>query len=145
MVERLLVIALLFGFALPAYGAGPPPTIDEINGSTFRVRASGAEYDLAGGNFKYDTEIEWTITKTGAETVSFDSVFGGMSFAARYVDGFLMQATASGEVPPETGSSMYLAVAGQPGKFKLKGMLTVYAAGAGFNALRVLKVSGSQI
>jgi hypothetical protein len=123
MVERLLFVVLALGFALPAGAAGPPPSIDDIDGPTFSVGSSGAEYDLNGGRGKGGTTIEWTITKTGANTVSFDSVFGGMLFTAYYVDGFLLQAFSSGQNPPEEGSSMYVAVSGPPGKLKLKGEL----------------------
>ena len=145
MIERLLVVALALGLALPALGAEAPPSIDDLDGSTFSVRSKGPQYDLAGGKSKADTTIEWTITKTGADTVSFDSVFGGMLFTAYYVDGFLLQASSSGETPPQEGSSMYVAVSGKPGKLKLKGALTVYSAGPGFRVLRVLKVSGKQL
>ena len=145
LIQRWLAVALFLGLALPAFGAEAPPSIDDLNGSTFSVRAKGPEFDLAGMKFKADTTIEWTITKTSENTVAFDSVFGGMLFSAYYVDGFLLQATSSGETPPQEGSSMYLAVSGKPGKLKLKGALTVYAAGPGFNVLRVLKVSGKQI
>lgn len=87
-----------------------------------------------------------TVTKTGPYTVSFDSLLPGMDVAAYYVDGFLLQAVSSGETPPEAGSSMYVAVSGQPGKLKLKGALTTFTAPpGGFQVLRVLKVSGSQI
>ena len=145
MVKKLLIALLISGFALPASAASPPPSIDELNGCTFSVRAKSASYDLAGGKFKEDVTIEWTITKTGADTVSFSSVFGGMIFTAYYVDGFLLQAYSSGESPPQDGSSMVLAVSGKPGSFKLKGALTVYSAGPGFNVLRLQKVSGKQI
>jgi hypothetical protein len=146
MVGKLLIVLLAFGFAAPASAGGPPPSIDDIDGATFTVRSSGPEYDLNGERGKADTTIEWTITKTGANTVSFDSVFGGMLFTAYYVDGFLLQSFSSGETPPEDGSSMYAAVSGQPGKLKLKGALTVFSAPpGGFQVLRVLKVSGSQI
>ena len=143
--RSLLVVALVLGFALPVDGAAPPPSIDELDGSTFSVRAKGVAYDLNGGKSKFDTRLEWTVTKTGANTVSFDSALGGMLFTAYYVDGFLLQAFSSGQVPPEDGSSMYLKVKGTPGKLKLKGVLTAYSAGPGFNVLRVLKVSGKQI
>jgi hypothetical protein len=145
LIERLLVVALALGLALPALGGEPPPSIDDLDGSTFSVRSKGAEYDLAGGRFKADGTIEWTITKTGADTVSLDVVFGGMIATAYYVDGFLLQAFSSGETPPQDGSSMYVAVSGKPGKLKLKGALTVYAAGPAFKVLRVLKLSGKQI
>jgi hypothetical protein len=145
MLKELLMVALALGFALPAHAGGPPPSIDDLDGSTFSVRASGPEYDLAGGRGKFDDEIQWKVTKTGATTVSFDAAFGGMIFTANYVDGFLLQAYASGQVPPADGSSMYLSVSGKPGKLKLKGALTIYSAGPGFMVLRVLKVSGKQI
>jgi len=146
LTQKLLVLALALGFALPAFGAGPPPSIDDLDGATFTVRSSGPEYDLNGDSRKGGATIVWTITKTGANTVSFDSVFGGMIFTAYYVDGFLMQSFASGESPPEDGSSMVLAVTGQPGKLRLKGQLTVFAAPpGGFQVLRVLKVTGSQL
>jgi len=146
MIKQLLIVALALGFALPAGAAGPPPSIDDIDGATFTVRSAGAEYDLNGGSGKGGTTIEWTITKTGANTVSFDSVFGGMLFSAYYVDGFLLQSTSSGQTPPAEGSSMYVAGSGQPGKLKLKGALTVFSAPpGGFQVLRVLKVSGSQL
>ena len=76
--------------------AGPPPSIDDIDGATFTVRASGVEYDLNGQRFKTDVTIEWTITKTGPTTVSLDTVLGGMSADASYVDGFLHD-SVSGE------------------------------------------------
>lgn len=134
------------GFAQPASGGqAAAPTIDDLNGVTFTVRAKGPAYDLAGGKFKADATIEWTVTKTSETTVAFDSVFGGMAFTANYVDGFLMQASASSEVPPADGSAMYLRVSGKQGALKLKGALTVYSAGTGFRVLRVLKVSGKQI
>lgn len=145
MIEKLLVVAFALGLALPAFGAEAPPTIDELNGSTFSVHAKGTEFDLAGGKFKTDAPIEWTITKTGADTVSFDTIFGGMASDAYYVDGFLLQAVTTAETPPQNGSSLWIAVSGKPGKLKLKGGLTVYSAGPGFHVLRVLKVSGKQL
>jgi hypothetical protein len=136
---------LALGVALPAAAGGPPPSIDEIDGAKFSVRVRGPSYDLAGSQSKGESTIEWTITKTGAETVSLDTVFGGMLFTAVYVDGFLLQARATPEVPPLSGSSMSVAVSGKPGKLKLKGTFTTYAAGSGFRILSVLKVSGKQI
>lgn len=140
MRNTLFVVALALAFALPAYAAGPPPSIDDIDGATFTVRASGVEYDLNGQRFKSDVTIEWTITKTGPTAVSFDSVFGGMSFAASYADGFLMNSVSG-----EFGSLLYAAVSGAPGKLKLKGALTVFDPPPDFQVLRVLKVSGSQL
>ncbi len=141
-----LVAVIGLGLAAPALAAGPPPSIDDIAGATFSVRARGTEYDLSGETFKSDTEIVWTITKTGPATVSFDSVFGGMAFSAHYVDGFLLQAVAfDAGSPPEAASSMFAAVSGQPGKLKLAGVLTVYDVPPGFQVLRVLKVSAKQI
>jgi hypothetical protein len=136
---------MVLGVALPAVAGGPPPSIDEIDGAKFSVRARGTSYDLAGSHSKGETTIEWTITKIGAESVSFDSVLGGMAFTAVYVDGFLLQATASPEAPPLSGSSMNLAVSGKPGKLKLKGAFTTYSTGPDFKGLSVLKVSGKQI
>jgi hypothetical protein len=144
LIQRFIVIVLLLGIAVPALAADPP-SIDDLDGATFSVRAKGAEYDLAGQKSKSDVNIEWTITKTGVDTVSFDFVFGGMDFTAYYKDGFLLQATASPEVPVQDGSSMYLAASGKPGKLKLKGALTVYSAGTGFNVLRILKVTAKQL
>ena len=78
----------------PLGGQAATPTIDDLNGVTFTVRAQGPAYNLAGSKFKFDATIEWTVTKTSETTVTFDSVFGGMAFTANYVDGFLMQATS---------------------------------------------------
>ena len=144
-VRTLLAALFACGLALPAAAAGPPPTIDDLNGATFVVRSSGTEYDLSGNKFKAGTEITWTITKTSATTVSFDSVFGGMSFNANYVGGFLLQAVVfDAGSPPESGSSMFAAVSGKPGKLKLKGVLTTYDVPPGFQGLRVTKISGKQ-
>jgi hypothetical protein len=144
LIQRFIVLALLLGIAVPALAADPP-TIDDLDGAKFIVRAKGVEYDLAGQKFKSDGDIEWTITKTGVDTVSFDIVFGGMSATAFYKGGFLLQATTTPEDPPQSGSSMYLAASGKPGKLKLKGALTVYAAGPGVNALRIFKLTAKQV
>jgi hypothetical protein len=145
MTRALLASVLALGFALPASAAGPPPTIAELNGRTFEVRASGTSWDLNGSRFKDDVTITWTITQTSANTVSFDSVFGGMSFTAYYVDGFLMSSFAIGGPPAEEGSVFQAAVSGNPGKLKLKGTLTSYDAATGFTELSVQKVTGSEI
>jgi hypothetical protein len=145
LIQGLLAVAMALGIALPAAAGGPPPSIDDIDGAKFSVRVRGPSYDLAGNQSKGESTIEWTITKTGAASVSFDTVFGGMIATAVYVDGFLLQAYASLEVPPLIGSSMSVAVSGKPGKLKLKGAFTTFATGPGFNGLSVLKVSGKQI
>ena len=144
MIQRFIVLALVLGIGVPAFAADPP-SIDDLDGAVFTVRAKGTEYDLAGQKFKTEVDIEWTITKSGVDTVLFSAVFGGMSFAAYYKDGFLLQATAAPVEPAESGSSMYLAASGKPGKLKLKGTLTVYAAGTGFNVLRIQKVTAKQV
>ena len=144
MLRSWILVACVLALPLQAAAGAAPPTIDDINGATFEVRSKGPEYDLAGGKATADATITWTITKTGADTVSFDTVFGGMAFAAYYKDGFLLQSTASPEDPPQNGGSMFVAVRGTAGKLKLKGTLTVYSAGPGFNVLRTLKVSGKQ-
>lgn len=146
VIRRMLLALLVSAFATAVHAAGPPPSIDDLDGATFLVRSSGAEYDLNGGSGKGGTEIQMTITQTGANTVSFDSVLGGMGFTAYYVDGFLMQATDSGENPPESGSTLWIQVSGQPGKLKMKGGYTTFQAPpGGFQVLRVLKISGGQI
>jgi hypothetical protein len=133
-------------FATAAHAGGPPPSIDDIDGTTFLFRASGPEYDLNGQTSKGGTEFEMTLTKTGANTVSMDTVLGGMGFSAYYVDGFLMQSTSSGENPPESGSALWVQVSGSPGKLKMKGGFTTFSAPpGGFQVLRVQKISGSQI
>lgn len=145
-VLTVLTLVLSLGLALPASAGGPPPTIDDIDGATFSVRARGPEYDLSGEKSKFDLTLEWTITKTGATTVSFDGAFPSMDFTANYVGGFLLQAFVfDAGSPAEAGSSMFAAVSGTPGKLKLKGVLTGYDAPPGFQVLRVLKVSGKQI
>jgi len=144
MLRSWILVACVVALPLSAAAGAAPPTIDDINGTVFSVRSKGPEHDLAGGKTTADATITWTITKTGADTVSFDAVFGGMAFTAYYKDGFLLQATASPEDPPQNGSSLFVAVTGKPGKMKLKGALTVYSAGPGFNVLRTLKVSGKQ-
>lgn len=144
MIRPLLIAAFVLGLALPAFADSPPPTIAELNGRTFVVRASGTSWDLNGGRFKDDTTLTWTITQTSANTVSFDTVFGGMAFSAYYVDGFLMSSFASG-VPAEEGGSFQAAVSGKPGKLKLKGTLTSYDAATGFTELSVLKITGSEV
>jgi hypothetical protein len=142
----LLTVTLAFASTAPALAGGPPPSIDEIDGATFAVVASGPEYDLNGNVFRLANPITMTITKSDANVVSFDSVYGGMGFSAYYVDGFLMQSTASAESPPEQGSSFHAAITGQPGKLRLRGELIVFSAPpGGFQVLRVLKVSGRQI
>ena len=140
-----LVTAIGLGLALPAAAGGPPPSIDDLNGATFTVRARGTEFDLNGGKFKSDNEITLTITKTGPATVSMNSVFGGMSFSSHYVDGFLLQAVDfEGGSPLTSASLMFAAVSGQPGKLKFKGTLTLYDVPPAFQVLRVLKITGKQ-
>src|SRR5262245_31510545 len=149
MTRKLLatlatVVAL--GLAGAAAAGGPPPSIDDLNGATFIVRARGTEYDLAGGKFKSGTEITWTLTKTGPSTVAFDSVFGGMAFSAHYADGFLMQSVAfDAGSPPAAASWMFAQVSGKPGKLKLKGSLFNYDTPPAFQVLRLQTVSGKQI
>ena len=47
--------------------------------------------------------------------------------------------------PALGGQAVFAAVTGEPGRLKVKGALTVYSAGPGFNVLRVLKISGKQL
>jgi len=146
MLGKLLIVTFVSMLAASADAAGPPPSIDDIDGATFSVRAAGPDFDLNGTRSKFDLVIVSTITKTGPFTVSFGNLLPGMDVAAYYVDGFLLQAVSSGETPPESGSSMHVAVSGQPGNLKLKGGLTSFSAPpGGFQVLRLLKVSGSQL
>ena len=145
MIARVFVVALGLAVALPAVAGEAPPSIDDLDGSTFSVRAKGPQYNLAGDKSKFDHAIDVTITKSSDEAVSFDALFGGMDVTFYYVDGFLLQALATGGPPAEHGSSFFAAVSGKPGRLKLKGTLTVYSAGPGFNVLRVLKISGKQV
>ena len=145
MIARVFTLALGLALALPAMAGEAPPSIDDLDGSTFRVRAKGPQHNLAGDKSTFDNTIEITIAKTTDDAVSFDALFGGMDVTFYYVDGFLLQALATGGPPAEHGSSFFAAVSGKPGKLKLKGALTVYSAGPGFNVLRVLKISGKQI
>lgn len=145
MTRALVVLFLGIGMALPALAADPPPSIDDLDGATFLLVAKGPEFNLAGNRGKEDVEFETTVTKTGADTVSLSSVLGGMIFTAYYVDGFLLQAFSSGESPPQDGSALQVQVRGKPGKLKLKGTYITYAAGPGFNVLRVLKIKGKQL
>jgi hypothetical protein len=144
-MTRILLAAALALLALPAFADGPPPTIAELNGRTFVVRASGPAWDLNGGRFKSDTTITMTITQTSGNTVSFDSAFGGMAFSAYYVDGFLLSTFASGAPPAEEGNTLQVAVSGKPGRLKLKGTLTGYDAATGFTGLSVRKITGSEL
>ena len=88
----ILVIAGAIGLAAPVPAADAPPSIDDLNGATFVLRAKVTEHDLAGEQFKYTVEITTTLTKTGPTTIAMSSVFGGMSFSSHYVDGFLIPA-----------------------------------------------------
>jgi hypothetical protein len=148
MLIRLLVtcaVILSPGFAMPPVALSTPPTIDELDGATFTLVAKGPQYDLVGEKSTSLTTIETTITKTGPTTVSFSGVFGGMGFTANYVDGFLLQAVNSGENPAESGSLTQARVTGKPGKFRIKGTLTVYDGPPDFQVLRVLKLKGKQV
>ena len=96
--------------------SGPPPSIDDLDGATFVIRAQVTEYDLAGSDaITYTVEITTTLTKTSPTTVSMTSVLGGQSFTSHYVDGFLMQAVDFEPGSPSTSATPTQAkVSGKP-------------------------------
>jgi hypothetical protein len=143
--RALLATGMILFLASQAGADQTPPSIDDLDGRTFTFRVKGTLHDLAGDSQKYQTECPTTIVKTGPSTVSLSCVFGGMISQATYKDGFLMQAYASGENPPEEGSAFWARIKGKPGKLKMQGALTVFAAGAGTNLLEILKVKGKKI
>jgi hypothetical protein len=142
--RALLATALILLFALSAGAEKPPPSIDDLDGRRFTIQIKGTLYDLAGNKRKYGAECQTTFVKTGPSTVSLSCVFGGMIGQAIYKDGFLMQAYASGEFPPEDGTTFWARVKGKPGKLKMQGGLTVFGAGPAPNALEILKVKGKE-
>jgi hypothetical protein len=144
VTRTLLAAALALFLAPPALAGGFPPSIQDLDGVVFRVRATGPDIDYGTGErSKFDFTLDWTVAMVDEETVSFDVVFGGMEFTAHYAGGILLQAAASSPLPAQEGALLYLFVSGSPGKLKLKGELTVYDTE--FDTLRVLKVSGREL
>jgi hypothetical protein len=142
-----LLFALLLALAGSARAAGPPPSIDDLDGATFVIRAQVTEYDLAGSDaITYTVEITTTLTKTSPTTVSMTSVFGGQSSTSHYVDGLLIQAVDFEPGSPSTSATLTQAkVSGKPGKLKLRGTLHVYDLPPPFQVLRLSNLSGKQI
>ena len=136
-------IATIAGFSLSVRGASLPPTIDDLDGTRWAVKVSGTEFNLDGGDEKVATEVTWFINKTGADTVNFDVILGGMIASARYRGGYLLQAYSNDDDPPTSASYLEIEVTGTPGKMKMKGQYMLFSTSAGI--MRIQKISAKQI
>jgi hypothetical protein len=121
---------LVLGGALAIGAAGKtPPTIDEIDGTSWEVTFNGTDVDAQTGfETKFKLEGTWTITKLSDLTVQVHQEIGAqvLDYKAAYLNGHLWLGRASNDDLAEVAIVGALEVSGKLGKLKLSGSSQSY-------------------